>query len=196
MDKDKEDIEVLAKAWKVLPRNCEEDIKAADAYYTEYIMPISAKRFLANYGLRNKEYELMFVTVGTSWQPIALSALAKKPKRLVFISTLGTEKNIDEALNFMKKMGFLPCSYDIIIVDKSESRVMIEKVRNIWLEEQAKNVCIDITGGTKAMAAAGAMVAASLDMEIFYVESNYLPVYRHPEPCSERMVQLERPQDI
>lgn len=191
-----QEITKLSEIWKAMPRNNDADIKSADSFYDENIMPISAKRFIDMYGSREEHYDLMFVTVGTSWQPIALSTLVKMPNCLVLIGTADVQRNIEKALAFMKKMGFIPKVVEQIVVDKSESRAMLLKVKELCGKIEAKRKCIDITGGTKAMAAAGAMIAASLDMDIFYVESNYLPVYRHPEPCSERIVKLDRPQDI
>lgn len=191
-----QDITRLSEIWKAMPRNNDADIKAADSFYDDNIMPLSAKRFIDMYGSNGEAYDLMFVTVGTSWQPIALSALVKKPNCLVLIGTIGVQNNIEKALAFMEKMGFVPKAVEQIVVDKSESRAMLLKVKELCQKSDAKRKCIDITGGTKAMAAAGAMIAASLDMDIFYVESNYLSVYRHPEPCSERIVKLDRPQDI
>lgn len=193
MDKRFED---LGQNWKAMPRNNAEDIHAADEYYNQNIMPLSAEKFLSTYGNTTKDYDLMFVTIGTSWQPIALSIMAKKPKHVVFLTTEGVKGDISTALSFMKKMGLPLTDYRIVIVDKSDSTKLITSVNGICSEVQPQNSCFDITGGTKAMAAAAGMVGAALNMEIFYVESNYLPVYRHPEPGSERMVQLLRPQDV
>lgn len=183
------------KMWKELPRNNAEEICAADSFYNEKIMPISTARFLEQYGKPEKHYALMFVTVGTSWQPVALSILAKQPAKVVFLYTEGVKKEVDTALAFIEKLFKVP-EYDLRLIDKASSELLIRTVREYEREYAAGEACFDITGGTKAMAAAAAMVAASLSMDIFYVESNYLPVYRHPEPGSEVMVKLLRPQDI
>lgn len=189
-------IEELGQNWKTMPRNNVEDIQAADRYYNENIMPLSAEKFFKCYGDTNKVYDLMLVTVGTSWQPIVLSIMVKCPKEVVFLATEGVKNDIATALAFMEKMGQPLVNYKTIIVDKSESAPLIKAVKDIYDRVKPVNSCFDITGGTKAMAAAAGMIGAALDMEIFYVESNYLPVYRHPEPGSERMVKLQRPKDV
>lgn len=179
-----------------MPRNNSEEISAADSFYDDNIMPLSAERFMSRYSAKKKEYDLMFVTVGTSWQPVALSIMVTNPKRVIFLLTEGVEKELTKVLSFMKQQGRELIQYERVIVDKASSRDLINSVRNIYDRYNLETVCFDITGGTKAMVASAAMISASLNIDIFYIESNYLPVYRHPEPGSERLMQLERPQDI
>ena len=186
----------LGNNWKAMPRNNAEEITAADRFYNENIMPLSIKKFLDSYAIEAGKYDLMFVTVGTSWQPVALSILAKKPHKVIFLTTADVEQEAINALNFMTKQNYALKDYQIVLVDKAASTSLLKKVWDIYAQIKPNKACFDITGGTKAMAAAAAMIASKLDMDIFYVESNYLPVYRHPEPGSERMVQLDRPQDV
>jgi hypothetical protein len=56
------------------------------------------------------------------------------------------------------------------------------------------SICVDITGGTKAMSSAAAMMGAVLGLDIYYVETMYLPLYRRPEPGSEYLKNLANPQ--
>ena len=58
------------------------------------------------------------------------------------------------------------------------------------------NICADITGGTKAMASSAAIMAAFLGLDIYYVESRYLPLYRRPLPGSEELKALGNPRSI
>lgn len=189
-------IEELGRQWKEMPRNNAEEIMVADSFYNENIMPLSAQKFLSEYRNSDEKYNLMFVTVGTSWQPIALSIMAKNPAKVIFLATEGVKKDIDIALKFMAEQGLPLSEYETVIVDKAESRPLLMAVRNAYILENPKKACFDITGGTKSMAAAAGMIAAFYNMDIYYVESNYLPVYRHPEPGSEIMVKLDRPQDL
>lgn len=186
----------LSNIWKSMPRNNAYEIKAADCFYNDNIMPLSMQKFLDNYAEEAGIYELMFVTVGTSWQPVALSILAKQPKIVVFMATIDVEQEIAEALDFMAKQNYNLQNYEVKIVDKAHSEDIINCIKNAYTRYSPNKVCIDITGGTKAMVAAAAMISADLDIDIFYVESNYLPVFRHPEPGSERLVKLARPQDL
>ena len=54
-------------------------------------------------------------------------------------------------------------------------------------------MCVDITGGTKAMASGVAMMATVLGADIYYVESTYLSLYRRPLPGSEYLKALSNP---
>lgn len=54
-------------------------------------------------------------------------------------------------------------------------------------------VVIDITGGKKSMAAGAALAAAQLDSHMCYIDGDFDPVSRQPEPGSERLVMLGNP---
>lgn len=179
--------------WKAMPRNNADEIKAADVFYDEHIFPLAAEKFLKQYD-DGEKHDLMYVTVGTSWQPIALSVLLHRPQKVIFLCTENVVGKTESALAYM---GSNAPVYEINIVDKGDSRKMLEIVAETYKEHRSpNNCCFDITGGTKAMAAAAAMIAAHLGIKIFYIESNYLPVYRHPEPGSESVVTICRPQDV
>lgn len=182
-----------SEEWKALPRNNAYEINCADQFYDKYILPLVTEKFLAQYN-DETEHNLMYVTVGTSWQPIALSIMLHKPKHVVFLCTDNVRDEVDKALAYLENAVM---EYEIHIVDKGDSKKLLEIVNETFVNHgQPKQCCFDITGGTKAMAAAAAMMAAYLESRIFYIESNYLPVYRHPEPGSEKLVEIYRPQDV
>ncbi len=182
-----------SEEWKSMPRNNTDEIKAADDFYNEYLLPLVAEKFLQRYA-DEERHELMYLTIGSSWQPIALSILLHQPKKVIFLSTEGVRREVDAAVAYL---GDRMPEYDVHIVDKGDSKKMLTIVADTFDEHgKPTDCCFDITGGTKAMSAAAAMIAAHLDIKIFYIESNYLPVYRHPEPGSEKIVAICRPQDL
>lgn len=190
-----EKLQLLSEKWKSLPRNNEAELVAADDFYQECIMPLATAKFVKAFSAQGKFYDLMFVTVGTSWQPVALSVLAKKPARVVFFSTPDVMDQVERAITFMASCGYEP-DYQVEFVDKADSVPLMKAIQVSYERQKPNQVCMDITGGTKAMAASAAMMAAQLGIELYYVESKYLPVYRRPEPGSERLVRLVLPQEM
>lgn len=190
-----EKLQLLSEKWKSLPRNNEAELVAADDFYQEYIMPLATANFVKAFGVQGKFYDLMFVTVGTSWQPVALSVLAKKPARVVFFCTPDVMDQVERAITFMASCGYEP-DYQVEFIDKADSVPLMKAIQVSYERQKPNQVCMDITGGTKAMAASAAMMAAQLGIELYYVESKYLPVYRRPEPGSERLVRLVLPQEM
>ena len=181
--------------WKSLPRNNSSEIHNADEFYDVHLFPLVAdKFFMENANEAQQECDLMFVTIGTSWQPVALSIGSQKPKKTVFLYAEGVKSQADKVIQYLK---LEPKQYDIFMVDKADSELLMRQVEKSYVEAGRPNsCCFDVTGGTKAMAAGAAMIAAKLNIDIFYVESNYLPVFRHPEPGSEKFIRLLRPQDL
>lgn len=183
---------IQAEIWKNMPRNNEAEIKAADAFYDDEIFPLVAQKFLKE-NHDNKKYDLMFVTVGTSWQPVALSIMLHKPCCVVYLCTRDVLDKAQQAINYIGN----DTAYEICLVNKSDSKDMMLTIYDRFQKKSKKLICcLDITGGTKAMAAAAAMMAAKLGIEVFYIESRYLPVFRHPEPGSEKVVHLLRPENV
>ena len=43
------------------------------------------------------------------------------------------------------------------------------------------------------MAAAAAMMAVYFNWDIFYIENDFLPVLRKPEPGTEKVIKMEKP---
>lgn len=189
-----EKLKCLSEKWKSLPRNNAVEMVAADDFYQQYIMPLAAAKFVEDFGTEEKCYDLMLVTVGTSWQPVALSVLAKKPKQVIMFCTPDVMDQVERAIDFMASCGYEP-DYKVEFINKADSVPLMKAIQQYYLQQKSLKVCMDITGGTKAMAASAAMMAARLGIELYYVESKYLPVYRRPEPGSERLVRLLLPQE-
>ena len=84
-----------------------------------------------------------------------------------------------------------------VVVDRSEPDDIYRAMNDFYeCWGSFGKMCVDITGGTKAMASGAAMMAAVLDADIYYVESKYLPVYRRPLPGSEYLKVLSNPRKL
>ncbi|MDO4178150.1 MAG: hypothetical protein Q4D21_03075 [Phascolarctobacterium sp.] len=176
--------------WKNMPRNNPEELALADKFYDDELMPLSAAKFVREQGVA-KEYYALFLTLGTSWQPLALSIMALKPQKICLMGTAKTMELVPQLIAFA---GLDKNNIVCEIVDRSDVETIYASItKNYDFWKLKGNCCIDITGGTKAMASGAAMMGAVLGMDIYYVESKYLPLYRRPEPGSEYLKKLANP---
>ena len=180
--------------WQAMPRNNPEELAAADGFFDTALMPLAKEKFCADAQKRAlPTYYAMILTLGTSWQPLALSIAALRPAHAHILCTPETESLCDAVRAFLA----LPAeALTHEVVERSDARAVFRAVRAQHAEWQGRGACaMDITGGTKAMASAAAMIAAVLDIDIYYVESRYLPLYRRPLPGSERLERLPNPRE-
>lgn len=181
--------------WQAMPRNDAEEMKAADEYFDTELMPFAQALFIEKYAKAQlPEYYGMVLTLGTSWQPLALSISALKPQQILILLTEETMGQLEKLVGFL---GLDDTQYQYILVNRSQAKPIFQAVTDIYQDWclQGK-CCMDITGGTKAMASSAAMIGAVLDFDIYYVESKYLPVYRRPEAGSERLERLDNPKNF
>ena len=83
--------------------------------------------------------------------------------------------------------GSLCCTYIQGEDIPSLYRVM-KKQHDIW--DSVGRTAIDITGGSALAAPAAAMAAACLDIDVYRIESQYLPAYHHHDPGTERLCHI------
>ena len=178
--------------WQSLPRNNQEELAVADGFFDQALMPLSLELFLEKQASKVKQdYYGMMLTLGTSWQPLALSIALLKPKKILVMCTQDTYPLLEILLSFLHlDRNNVQCAF----VDRSSSEDIYLEMKAAYLDWSDKGkLCADITGGTKAMASSAAMMAAVLGMDIYYVESRYLPLYRRPLPGSEELKVLGNP---
>ena len=176
--------------WKEMPRNNPVELKEADEYFDNVLMPLARDRFIETQKIRQSYYG-MVLTLGTSWQPLALSISALRPEKILILCTEDTITLVDKLKDFV---GIDDSCCKVAIVDRSECQGIYTEMKAAYEEwERYGMVCVDITGGTKAMSSSAAMMGAVLGMDIYYVESKYLPLYRRPEPGSEYLKHLSNP---
>ena len=178
--------------WQSLPRNNQEELAVADGFFDQELMPLSLELFLEKQASKVKQdYYGMMLPLGTSWQPLALSIALLKPKKILVMCTQDTYPLLEILLSFLHlDRNNVQCAF----VDRSSSEDIYLEMKAAYLDWSDKGkLCADITGGTKAMASSAAMMAAVLGMDIYYVESRYLPLYRRPLPGSEELKVLGNP---
>ena len=176
--------------WKSLPRNNAEELKFADDYFDRELMPARLQAFVDSQKVE-KQYYGMFLTLGTSWQPMALSISAIKPHEIMVMCSENTLPQLEKLKEFLPEYAN---KIRYAFVSKSESDdiyQVMQEMYDTWHE--CGNVCVDITGGTKAMASSAGIMGAILGIDIFYVESRYIPLYRRPEPGNEELKKIEYP---
>lgn len=178
--------------WKSMPRNNMHELMEADKFFDEILMPLSKKLFLKEQkGFVPNKYYGMMLTLGTSWQPLALSIALLEPAKVLILCTDDTAVLVDKLKKFLKLPEDL---YEVVLVDRSESQDVYKAMRDFYNRYRCfGDICADITGGTKAMASSAAVMASVLGLDIYYVESKYLPLYRRPEPGSEKIKKLSDP---
>lgn len=181
--------------WKSMPRNNAAELEAADTFFDQQLMPLSLEHFLTSQQhMVQEEYFSMALTLGTSWQPLALSIALLKPKKILIMGTAETMSLVEMLQNFLKlDKDCIQC----VVVDRSEPEDIYHAMNDFYeFWGSLGKMCVDITGGTKAMASGAAMMATVLDADIYYVESKYLPVYRRPLPGSEYLKALRSPRKL
>lgn len=131
------------------------------------------------------KWDLEILTVGHSAEPIILSILALKPQRCVFICTKESRRTLDRVY---KECGIEP---SMATIEEITSRANAEDVYEIIARNYRNDirVCVDITGGTKAMVGGAALGAGVLRIPVFYIKYEDVP-------DSEEIVELKNPLDI
>lgn len=181
--------------WKKMPRNNMQELSAADDFFDKQLMPLSREQFLRTQKEhKHKDYYGLILTLGTSWQPLALSISLLTPAKVLILCTADTAVLVDRLQEFT---GLTQQKCEIVYVDRSSAKDIYAAMRKFYAQyKEAGEIAVDITGGTKAMSSSAAMMAAVLGLDVYYVESKYLPLYRRPEPGSEELKQLANPREM
>lgn len=195
MSNSEDTLQEKSKYWQALPRNNAAELAKADAYFDKEIMPWACKRFVQSQrGKIVTPYFGQILTLGTSWQPLALSLSVLCPQQVLFLGTADVKEQLARLLHFLAPQHL---NYTYKLVCRSEAEAIY-----VAIKEQCEKwsgcgrIALDITGGTKAMASCASMAGALYDVDIYYVESKYLPLYRRPEPGSESLKRLMTPKQF
>lgn len=186
-------LEEKINCWQSMPRNNRQELQIADDFFDYELMPLSLERFLQTQKTKVKDnYYGMMLTLGTSWQPLALSIAVLHPQKILVMCTKDTYPLLERLKNFLQiKEDLIKC----VFVDRSKPDDIYREMKVCYDEWKTfGKICVDITGGTKAMSSSAAMMAAVLGLDIYYVESRYLPLYRRTQPGSEELKILANPQ--
>jgi hypothetical protein len=179
-------------AWKRLAEDGKADINEATAFYDREVFPLVRSHFAAQATAQGiQPVDALILPVGTSPEPIILSILALKPQRVMFLPTPQTRHLLDRIID---ETELKPHQYQDKIIDGSDVleiyRCMHQAVHE-W--PSSLQIGVDITAGKKIMSAACAIAGTFTGMRIFYVDSDYLPKLRRPDPGSEYIIELPNP---
>ena len=182
--------------WKNMDRTTRDAQKIALAFYDEHIFPIVKETFINEpENCPHRGYAGLILTVGLSPEPLILSILATKPKRVGFLHTPKTEK----VLNRIKRETGLDLSQiDKCEIDGSSIVEMYKAIIELYEKwERPSNIAVDITGGKKSMVSGAAMAGAVLGADIYYVDTNqFNRELSKPEPRSEYLSSLDNPYTV
>ena len=190
------EFDILTTKWKNMDRTTRNASNAALIFYDEDIFPLVKKAFINKpENHPNKEYDALILTVGLSPEPLILSILATKPKRVGLLYTPETEKFLPR---IQKETGLTLDQLDKREIDGSNVIEMYEAIMALYTGwGSPANIGVDITGGKKSMVSGAAMAGAVLGADIYYVDTdNFNRELGKPEPGSEYLSLLDNPYTV
>ena len=180
--------------WKKMDYNSSDEKAAASTFYDEHIFPYVKEAFVSNPdNSQNKKYEGLILPLGYSPEPLILSILAIKPKRVGLLYTNETERLLQRI------QGETQLTLDQLYkrkIDGSSTVDVYKAIMELYEEwERPSPIAVDITGGKKSMVGGAAMAGAALEADIFYVDNTKF-THGKPEPCTEYLSLLDNPYTV
>jgi CRISPR-associated protein (TIGR02710 family) len=188
------DLDKLTTEWKNMDRTTPDGSKEALAFYDEHIFPLVKEAFINKSDNRpDKEYEGLILPVGFSPEPLILSILAIKPKRVGLLYTPETEKLLPR---IQDETALTLDQLDTREIDGSSTVAVYEVIMELYEKwGRPANIAVDITGGKKSMVGGAAMAGAALGADIYYVDNTSFTLGK-PEPGSEYLSRLDNPYTV
>ncbi|MGF7399151.1 TIGR02710 family CRISPR-associated CARF protein [Thermoanaerobacterium thermosaccharolyticum] len=179
-----------AKIWETM------QAKRAEEYYYDEIFPLVVNKF--HLSINNEfygKYENLILSLGMSFEPLVLTIKALKPKRVLFLYTEDSLKNLDEVI---KWTNLLPSQYVAEEIVKDDPVDIYRVLKKVYVDRWGSPVktAIDFTGGTKSMSAGIAMAGAYFKIDLIYVASEYNSKMRKPKPGTEELKFVEDPYHV
>ncbi len=182
--------------WMGMERATEKERILSDKYYDENLMPLIIEEFIQKSKDQvNTNPEYMIISVGTSYEPITLSIKLLNPKKVLFLYTDQTIEILDKIIEMT---SLKPSQYDKRKVGRDNSLIIYKEIKSVYLEwGKPKEIFVDFTGGTKAMAAVTAMAGAMINAKLIYIGTEkYLKDFRKPHPGYESMTLIANPYEV
>jgi len=174
--------------WRGMPQETPEQQLWADNYYDAELIPMAQERFRGHYASEKGDYYGLFLLMGPLWELSTFSVALFEPQNVHIFCR--KEQALQVKLlqqNLRLDDGSLCCTYIQGEDIPSLYRVM-KKQHDIW--DSVGRTAIDITGGSALAAPAAAMAAACLDIDVYRIESQYLPAYHHHDPGTECLCRI------
>lgn len=182
--------------WMGLERATFKQREKANEFYDKQLMKLITNSFVERNAVHVQEkVGYMIMSVGTSYEPLALSLSLFRPEKIMFLYTEKSERYIEKIVKFCKLEA---SAYDKRLVDDVNPLPVYREIKNAYLMwKKPEKIYIDFTGGTKAMAVAAAMAGAVVDIQLLYVGSEeYLVDFRKPKPGSEKVQFITNPYEV
>lgn len=183
------DFDARVSRWKELARAGSPE---AAAYYDEHVFPAVVERVRRTGSPSQTAYDIVFLTLGTSPWPLALTLSVIRWQRAVVLGPSDMQPHYDHLVRLVQRLGENRVPQLVLLADPDAVSVY-RGIRDTLPASSEVQIAIDVTGGTKAMVAGATMAAGWLDADLLYVESRYLSDLRAPEPGTERVVRLADP---
>lgn len=171
--------------------------KEAQELYKNQIWPLTKEGF-TDKGIQ--DYAVSFHTVGTTPEPVILSAKALNAEKVYLLHTADTER---QCKTIETELGWGVDRIKTVLVSRSDPEDIYRQVRQIVDDlSPGAALAFDPTGGTKAMVAGLAMFAFSLAEEgrtahVYYVDNaEYDDQLRRPVAGTEFLKRLENPREV
>jgi len=179
--------------WLQLARGGSALREEAERYYRNELFPKLQQLFAQkNQYVVEEPCEGLILSLGKSWEPLALTLAAIEPQRVLIICSPASR----ELLHTLK--DFLSLKIKTIIHDeavKEDEPIAVYQKISQYYEAwgRPQRLVVDFTGGTKAMTSGCAMAGALLGAQLVYISSKYNDELRRPLPGSERLVKIANP---
>ena len=170
--------------WMQLERKTFEQRKEADLFYEKNLMQLIEQAFIENNtGILKEKAEYMVISVGTSFEPIALNLALTQPDNVLFLYTEKSKDTLDKVVRYSKLEAV---RYEKRRIHETQPYEIYREIKTAFQKwKRPDKMFIDITGGTKAMSATSALAGSIINIQLLYIGTdNYLTDFR--KPCQDR----------
>ena len=117
--------------------------------------------------------ESMVLTLGTSCEPLVLSILALRPKKVLILYTEQSFNLLDDVIEFTK---LKPTQFIATEVDSENPLQLYHEIKKAYERwGRPEDIYVDFTGGTKSMAAGCAMAGSAIGAKLIYIPPGKYP---------------------
>ena len=175
----------LLDKWKDL--TSKGNVQESSEFYYEYLFDQVINNFTNKFST-SRQSETLISLLGFSPEPIILTARALNPESHYILTT----KNIEDT-DLIDR--YLPGHSSRKDLDNEDFKTIYNALNEIVVDQQSRNITIDITGGKKSMVAAASIFARDFGAQLVYVDfTTYIEDIRKPEPGTEQLVQVYHPE--
>ncbi|MDA8333974.1 MAG: TIGR02710 family CRISPR-associated CARF protein [Peptococcaceae bacterium] len=175
----------------------------AKRFLDETVFPLVIAKVVpeerARHGLEGNDvrYPFMILTLGMSPQPLVLSLLIWRPRKVLLLVTAESRRFVEWVRRHTQR-DLAWENVDVREVGDGDPARLYQEIMDAY-ERWGRPAmgAIDITGGKKGMGAAAAQASTILGFDVLYVDyARYLPDKRLPEPGTEYLTVLPNPLSV